>query len=314
MSEDRMQDTSARQERVRRLKRLIVFTLCISILVPIICCIVLLVWVHGLNARVKELTEQLELLEQAVQLLRENPQTSDSVSDAVQTLSPGAEDDSADDADTADIRHKVYLTFDDGPSIYTDEILDILEEYGVKATFFVVGKEDERSKNAIQRIVEEGHTLGMHSYSHKYSELYASQESFETDFEKQRTYLEELTGTKCRYYRFPGGSSNTVSSVDMQTLVDYVESQDVVFFDWNIASGDGGSELLDVDTLVQNSTGEIGRWYTSVILLHDSAEKRTTVEALPEIIETIQAMEDTELLPITDDTDTTPVQHIHRDE
>jgi hypothetical protein len=96
--------------------------------------------------------------------------------------------------------------------------------------------------------------------------------------------------------------------------VDYVESQDVVFFDWNIASGDGGSELLDVDTLVQNSTGEIGRWYTSVILLHDSAEKRTTVEALPEIIETIQAMEDTELLPITDDTDTTPVQHIHRDE
>ncbi len=207
--------------------------------------------------------------------------------------------------------HKVYLSFDDGPSIYTGEILDILAEYDVKATFFVVGKEDERSRESIQRIVEEGHTLGMHSYSHKYSELYASMENFEKDFEKQRTYLEELTGETCRFYRFPGGSSNTVSKVDMQQLADYLDSQDMVFYDWNISSGDGGGKLLDVDTLVRNSTSGLSQKSTAVILMHDSADKRTTVDALPQIIEKVQAMEDTVILPITEDTE--PVQHIVRE-
>jgi len=101
-----------------------------------------------------------------------------------------------------DTTRKVYLTFDDGPSIYTDEILDILKEYHVKATFFVVGKEDAASQKAIRRIVAEGHTLGMHSYSHKYSELYASREAFQEDFEKERDYLETLTGSKIAFYRF----------------------------------------------------------------------------------------------------------------
>lgn len=313
MSEDRKMDISARQERVRRLKRLIVITLIISILVPMICCIVLLVRVHALEGRVDELAERLAVLEQNVWLQNTGQETGDSETDDGQNLLQQDEDAGGEEADAEDYRHKVYLTFDDGPSIYTNEILDILEEYNVKATFFVVGKEDEDSQNAIRRIVDEGHTLGMHSFSHRYSELYASQESFETDFERQRSYLKELTGITCRYYRFPGGSSNTVSNVDMQVLADYVESQDVTFFDWNIASGDGSSQSLSVDELVQNSTGDIERWHTAIILLHDSAEKHTTVEALPEIIEKVQAMEDTVLLPITDDTDTTPVQHIRKD-
>jgi len=180
----------------------------------------------------------------------------------------------------------------------------------VKATFFVVGKEDEVSKETIRRIVAEGHTLGMHSYSHKYAELYASEESFREDFEKQRAFLEELTGTPCKFYRFPGGSSNTVSEVDMQLLADYLDSQGVIFHDWNIASGDGGRRLLDVETLVKNSTTDVVNWKRAVVLLHDSAEKNTTVDALPQIIETIQAMENTVLLPITEDT--VPVQHIDR--
>ncbi|MDE6608589.1 MAG: polysaccharide deacetylase family protein [Lachnospiraceae bacterium] len=72
---------------------------------------------------------------------------------------------------------KVYLTFDDGPSVYTGEILDILKEYDVKATFFVVGKEGEKYEELYKRIVEEGHTLGMHSYSHKYSEIYETEQN-----------------------------------------------------------------------------------------------------------------------------------------
>ena len=142
--------------------------------------------------------------------------------------------------------HEVYLTFDDGPSIYTEEILDILDEYQVKATFFVVGKESDPTKEALRDIVARGHTLGMHSYSHKYSELYASEEAFEADFLKLQGYLEDVTGVKSKVYRFPGGSSNTVSKVNMGIYADYLDSQEVRFFDWNISSGDGGSAVLPV--------------------------------------------------------------------
>ena len=93
-------------------------------------------------------------------------------------------------------------------------------------------------------------------------------------------------------------------------FADYLDAQGIIFHDWNIASGDGGRRLLDVDTLVKNSTTDVGKWSRSVILLHDSPEKSTTVEALPEIIETIQAMENTVFLPITEETE--PVQHIDR--
>lgn len=95
----------------------------------------------------------------------------------------------------------------------------------------------------------------------------------------------------------------------MHIFIDYLNSRDMVFFDWNIASGDGGSTLLGVDTLVRNSTEDVESWHTAVILMHDSADKRTTVDALPQIIETILAMEDTVILPITGETE--PIQHIH---
>ncbi len=304
MPEDGKQELSARKKRVRRLKRLIVIMLLTLISVPIVCCVVLLFEVRGLTRRLDELSERIDLLEQETSAGEREadpeeisrPQESETVEETQKEPEEEA-------------KHKVYLTFDDGPSIYTDEILDILAEYDVKATFFVVGKEDERSRESLNRIVEEGHTLGMHSYSHKYSELYASLENFEADFEKQQTYLEEVTGNTCKFYRFPGGSSNTVSRVDMHTFIDYLDDQGVVYFDWNIASGDGGSPLLPVETLVENSTEDLGQWNTAVILMHDSAEKRTTVDALPEVIEKIQAMEDTVILPITEDT--VPVQHIH---
>lgn len=327
MSEDRKMDASARRKRVRRLKRLIIFTLLALICIPPVCCVVLMFQVQSLNRRIDGLTQRLTALEESDRLqalLTDDMEglfglTADvgqgDVPEAAalpsrQTNGGAKSDFSETDAGESEpVPRKVYLTFDDGPSIYTDEILEILEEYDVKGTFFVVGKEDERSKEAILKIVEAGHTLGMHSYSHKYSELYASTENFAADFEKQRSFLEELTGQTCRFYRFPGGSSNTVSKVDMQQFADYLEEQDMVFYDWNISSGDGGGQLLSVDTLVYNSTSDLGEWKTAVILMHDSADKPTTVKALPQIIEKILAMEDTVILPITDDTQ--PVQHIH---
>lgn len=301
MSEDRKENTSARQRRVRRLKRMIVATVILVPSVLFVCCVILLCRVYELNHRVDALTGKLVAMEWEKRLARMVPHTGP---EDVHTLSSSEEGFITDEQ----FAHRVYLTFDDGPSANTDEILDILAEYDVKATFFVVGKEDEKSKAAIERIVAEGHTLGMHSYSHKYSDLYSSKESFVEDFEKQRSVLQELTGESCRFYRFPGGSSNTVSKVDMSELASYLKEQGVSYFDWNISSGDASRERLSVDTLVKNSTQDIERYSDAVILLHDSAEKKSTVEALPQIIEKIQGMEDTVILPISNDTK--PIRHL----
>ena len=206
--------------------------------------------------------------------------------------------------------HKVYLTFDDGPSTNTEKILDILDGYDVKATFFVVGKESQTAREALKQIVERGHTLGMHSYSHKYSEIYSSEEDFAADFEKIRTYLEEVTGVTSNVYRFPGGSSNKVSKLDMHVFIDYLESEGVCFYDWNISSGDASKTQLTVDQIVENATKGIERKGTSVILMHDAVSKSTTLEALPLIIEKILEMEDTVILPITEDT--VPIQHVKK--
>lgn len=325
MAVDGKNSSPARKKRIRRLKHLIILMMFTMILMPTVCCVALILQVSTLNSRIDALIERLTIIEQSKGT--QSPMSyneygpyrlrADVVDGDIQQAGAlpqqtedwnayGAEDESSNELE---YNHKIYLTFDDGPSIYTDEILDILAEYDVKATFFVVGKEDESSQNAIKRIVEEGHTLGMHSYSHKYSELYASLDNFEEDFQKQRNYLEELTGQSCKFYRFPGGSSNTVSKVDMHLFMDYLDSQDMVFYDWNVSSGDGGKPLLSVETLVKNSTADVEQWHTAVILMHDSAEKRTTVDALPKIIEKFLEMEDTVILPITEDT--VPIQHIY---
>ncbi|MCM1048112.1 MAG: polysaccharide deacetylase [Clostridiales bacterium] len=206
-----------------------------------------------------------------------------------------------------DVR-KVYLTFDDGPSGNTSRILDILAEYDVKATFFVVGKEDEKYKEVYNRIVDEGHTLGMHSYSHKYDEIYQSVESYAQDLSRLQEFLYETTGVWCRYCRFPGGSSNTVSTVDMNELIAYLDEQDITYFDWNIASGDASSSYISADAILNNCIPQIPKFNECMILMHDASNKNTTVEALPRLIERIQAMEDTIIVPITEDTEL--IQHI----
>ena len=178
----------------------------------------------------------------------------------------------------------------------------------MKATFFVVGKEDEAAIEAINMIAEGGHSLGMHSYSHKYSEIYQSEEAFAEDFDKIQEYIYEAAAVKSNIYRFPGGSSNTISEISMEKFADFLDSRDTLFFDWNVSSGDGGSVLQDTETLVNNCLQGITERETSIILLHDAAGKSTTVEALPIIIENILALEDTVILPITEDTE--PVQHI----
>ena len=205
---------------------------------------------------------------------------------------------------------KVALTFDDGPSDNTAAILDTLAKYNVKATFFVVGKTDDQSKEMYQRIVNEGHTLGMHSYSHKYSVVYDSLDAFETDFNQLQSYLYDITGQECRLYRFPGGSSNQVSNTDMSEFIRFLNEEGVTYFDWNVSSGDATSQAYTADELLNNVLTDVPKYKTSVVLMHDSNTKSTTVEALGPMIEALQGM-GAQILPI--DENTTLVQHIKAD-
>ncbi len=181
-----------------------------------------------------------------------------------------------------------------------------MKEYDVKATFFVVGEGKEPYEEACRRIVEEGHTLGMHSYSHVYEEIYASKEAFIWDVNVLQDYLYQVTGVHPEIYRFPGGSSNHVSTVEMQELKDYLSEIGIVWYDWNISSGDATGHLSQ-EEILKNCTSNLENYKEAVILMHDAADKKTTVQALPGIIEAILEMEDTVIVPITKET--IPVQH-----
>ena len=306
----------ARRKRVQRLKKMIIGIVAAGIVIPLLCCVYLFCRLHTIDGTLKTLEQRLDELDirnQELQTLLQQLQEQKSTpvqTPQIQEDSSGAEasEPVAEESSGQEEIHKVYLTFDDGPSIYTNDILDILDSYNVKATFFVVGKEETNAEEALQRIVDEGHTLGMHSYSHKYKELYESMDSFTQDFARIRDFIYQATGEESVCYRFPGGSSNTVSEIDMHDFIDYLDSQGVEYYDWNVSSGDGGSMKLSTDTLLENCTKDIDTRDTSIILLHDSAEKPTTVEALPDIIENILARPDTVILPITENT--RPIHHI----
>lgn len=304
-----MEGTYDRAKRVRRLKKIILATIAALIIIPIMISVIL-------GVRVVQLTHRVQEMEV---LLAAKEEETDEVTGIFTTAS--VEESSRDaieaqqmieavnmDEDVYAYQKQIYLTFDDGPSSNTNRILDILKEYDVKATFFVVGKTDEQSVRAYQRIIEEGHTLAMHSYSHKYSEIYESKESFIEDLEKLQEYLYQVTGIWPRYYRFPGGSSNTVSKTDMQELITYLSESGITYFDWNIASGDAVSGQLDTDSIISNCMDGIEGHNECMILMHDATDKNTTVEALPEIISQIQDRGDAVFLPVTDET--VPVQHI----
>lgn len=301
-----------RQRRVQRLKRLIVIMLVMVFVIPVTISIVLAVQLHGLGKQVNELqaeiaSMQIQLEEQKVDAADSQELTEEEASADVQTLenqNVWSESSGTTPADSG--IHKVYLTFDDGPSANTDQILDILDEYGVKATFFVVGKEGYNDQ--YRRIVEEGHTLGMHSYSHVYRDIYESVEAYGQDLEKLHTYLYELTGVDSRIVRLPGGSSNTVSKDKIQDIIAYLGQQGMTYYDWNVSSGDAASGYVSAQQIADNVLNHVSEHHTSIVLMHDASGKNTTVEALPIILEKILESDNMVLLPITEDT--VPIQHV----
>lgn len=205
------------------------------------------------------------------------------------------------------IGKKVYLTFDDGPSCYTNEILDILAEYNVKATFFVIGKTDDNSKKIYKRIVDEGHTLGMHSYSHDYNLIYKSVKDFDKDFTKLSDLLYDTTGYRPNIYRFPGGSSNTISNSDISEFIQYLNNKSITYYDWNVVNGDATGKELTTEGLYNNVLAGINVFDTSIVLMHDTVTKKNTVKSLLHILQTLTE-EGAEVLPI--DRNVAPIQQV----
>ena len=311
----------ARRKRVNKLKKMILTTIVLLILIPLLGCGVMGIYIYHLRKELRNTTQQYEWMEKLFldekdkterlnALLDMKPENKDSLEENPREEIPAVNETGMDmENQEMDDRHrKVYLTFDDGPSEETDRILDILDEYQVKATFFVTGKPDDKYGDVYRRIVADGHTLGMHSFSHNYSRIYASEEAFREDVEQLRDYLYQETGVKSDFYRFPGGSSNTVSRTSIQQLITYLNEQNIVYFDWNVSAGDATSEYVSSERITSRVISQVGEYKEAVVLMHDSSDKKSTVEALPMIIEGIQKMENTVILPISDAT--IPVQHI----
>lgn len=298
-----------KRKRINRLKKMIVRGTISLLLLFALSTFILLVRVYSLSHEVKELKAYIEgesvSVEDNVSLDIPSPSLNIVYEDNVYGISSETEQEMEDPYE--DYR-KVCLTFDDGPSVYTDDILDILDDYGVKATFFVNGHpgfEDE-----YRRIVDEGHTIGMHSFSHSYKDVYSNLDSFADDLYQIQSYIKETTGVDCVYYRFPGGSSNTVGNMDMKECISYLNAKGITYYDWNVSSQDASSREQSVNSLVDNVISQIDENSagTIVVLMHDSQDKHTTVEALPIILEKLADMEDVVMLPISDDI--TPIQHV----
>jgi peptidoglycan/xylan/chitin deacetylase (PgdA/CDA1 family) len=184
-----------------------------------------------------------------------------------------------------------HLTFDDGPSSNTLKLLDVLDKYNAKATFFVVYKEG--FDNVYKEIVNRGHVLANHTYSHNYKKIYSSAEAFINDVETLDNKLKEITGKEpSKILRFPGGSNmgymNGHDDIS-QSIFRSLEDRGYTYFDWNVDSSDATKMTLDKESIVKSVLDGSSNVNTANILMHDTDAKHTTLEAMPKILEGLKA-------------------------
>ena len=304
--------STKRRIRIERLKKFIVALVVVLVAIPLVLCIFL-------GARLHRMSDELKATEEEKAALKEQMTTLANATDIPQTAKESADEfggnpnrvidydvtentGSMMDAASVDGETHVYLTFDDGPSVNTNEILDILDGYHVKATFFVVGNTEPYAKELYRRIVADGHSIGAHTFSHRYKEIYASEEAFLTDFYLLSDYVYDITGVRPSICRLPGGSSNTVSDVDMSTLVRDLNSQGIRCYDWNISGKDAEGDEKSPEEIAENVLNGVEQFQTAIVLLHDTGDKKTTVEALRIILNDLTEREDVVIEPITKDT------------
>ena len=281
-------------------------------------CVWLIVWRQDSLLREAELTRQLDQLNQTLAFQRseldqrqaeldrqqaELDQARDTI-DLLEEYSLAAPDGTvpeyttlfpdlyapAWDGEAVDGGRVCCLTFDDGPSANTDRILEILDSYGIKATFFVVGSASTSaaSQQRMKDIVAAGHTIAMHSWSHNYKKIYASVEAFLEEFDQLYQWIYEVTGVYPSVYRFPGGSINGYDRGVYQEIIAEMTRRGFVYFDWNASAQDATVTPRPAASIAADCLKGIGRELV-VVLSHDSAARGTTADALPAVIEGYQA-------------------------
>lgn len=187
-------------------------------------------------------------------------------------------------------RKIAYLTFDDGPSENTYQVLDILEKYDIKGTFFIVGSAIKKKNEAsLERMVHEGHTIGIHTYSHKCNEIYCSVERFLDDFNTVYQQIYDITGERVNIYRFPWGSNNSFSKNIKDALMDEMERRGFTCYDWNVDTNDSVGRP-SAYSILRNIRKDIKRQDHPIILMHDSSINDLSVQILPDVIKLLQEL------------------------
>lgn len=176
----------------------------------------------------------------------------------------------------------IYLTFDDGPGGYTENILNTLDKYGVKATFFVTNQ-FPKYQNLIKEEYNRGHLIAIHTYSHKYKTMYSSVDAYLDDFNRMFDIVVAQTGVEPKYFRFPGGTSNRVSNVKMSELARIMTEKGFTYYDWDVDSGDSHGKKATKEYIINMIKKQITGNGEYIVLMHDM--QKNTMLALPEILE-----------------------------
>lgn len=304
-----------REKRVAKLKKMIIGLVITLIAIPTILCIVLVVKLVVIKGKVNNILDEKSKLENTTEYSEESSSSSgeDTSEQVAQSNTEDTTQQSTEEQTTTPVVVEplpdgkyAYLTFDDGPSSNTMQILDILDNYGVKATFFVNGHTGEVMEERYRAIVDRGHAIALHTYSHDYSNVYGGLDKFEQEIVSLRNYIKEVTGVDTTLFRFPGGSSNSRTD-DIKPYIQWLNDNGYSYWDWNCSSGDATGTKPSAEQIVANCLVQADAGYKSlVILMHDTKPKDTTVEALPALIEALQAR-GYEIIAI--DERSTPVQH-----
>ncbi len=185
----------------------------------------------------------------------------------------------------------IFLTFDGGPSANTRRILDVLSEKQVKATFFVSGQDEDAGLQILRDIADEGHTIGMHSFSRDYSKIYSSVEAFLDDMYLIFSQIKEATGEAPTVFRFPGGSINSYNAGIYQELLAEMLRRGFVPCDWNLSAEDSAGGYLSAEQIVQNVMGSMDRIERGFVQMHDGESQDATVEALSQLIDELRELD-----------------------
>lgn len=184
-----------------------------------------------------------------------------------------------------------YLTFDDGPSENTLTVLDILDEYQIKAAFFIIGEEillTENNKEILQEVVNRGHLIGLHTYCHDYPVIYASVDAFLKDYEQVFSLIQETTGQSPFIYRFPGGSYNGKAKWIRNDIISEMERRGFVYYDWNVSGEDSVGHPTS-SSILRNVKKDLLRYQLPVVLLHDGQTSQVTAKTLKQVIEWVKS-------------------------